>query len=83
MIENLNTVLEVNKILTFLNNECIVILDSCRLVMETENAKNTILSTVSRCSIIYIIERDITYKPYVNTWFKKNKDLLKDIKIKI
>jgi len=57
-------------------------LDSCRLVMETENVKNASLATVSRCGMIYITERDITYKPYIKTWFKKNKDLLKDIKSK-
>ena len=81
-IENLNTVLDDNKILTLSNNERIAMLDSCRLVMETENVKNASLATVSRCGMIYITERDITYKPYVNTWFKKNKDLLKDIKSK-
>ena len=75
-IENLNTVLDDNKILTLSNNERIAMLDSCRLVMETENVKNASLATVSRCGMIYITERDITYKPYVNTWFKKNKDLL-------
>ena len=57
-------------------------LDSFSLVMETENVKNASLSTVLICGMIYIIERDITYKPYVYTWFKKNNDLLKDIKSK-
>ena len=81
-IENLNTVLDDNKILTLSNNERIAMLDSCRLVMETENVKNASLATVSRCGMIYITERDITYKPYIRTWFKKNKDLLKDVRSK-
>ena len=81
-IENLNTVLDDNKILTLSNNERISMLDSCRLVMECENVKNASLATVSRCGMIYITERDITYKPLIRSWFKRNYDLLRDIKIK-
>ena len=81
-IENLNTVLDDNKILTLSNNERISMLDSCRLVMECENVKNASLATVSRCGMIYITERDITYKPLITSWFKRNKDLLRDIKVK-
>ena len=75
-IENLNTVLDDNKILTLSNNERISMIDSCRLVMECENVKNASLATVSRCGMIYITERDITYKPYIKSWFVRNKDLL-------
>ena len=81
-IENLNTVLDDNKILTLSNNERISMIDSCRLVMECENVKNASLATVSRCGMIYITERDITYKPYIKSWFVRNKDLLKEIKTK-
>jgi dynein heavy chain len=81
-IENLNTVLDDNKILTLSNNERISMIDSCRLVMECENVKNASLATVSRCGMIYITERDITYKPYIKSWFVRNKDLLKEIKAK-
>lgn len=79
-IENLNTVLDDNKILTLSNNERISMLDTCRLIMECENVKNASLATVSRCGMIYITESDITYIPYINSWLVVNKDLVKDLK---
>ena len=79
-IENLNTVLDDNKILTLSNNDRINMLEGCRLVFETENLKNASLATVSRCGMIYITEQDITYQPYINSWILKNRDNFKDQK---
>lgn len=79
-IENLNTVLDDNKILTLSNNDRINMLEGCRLVFETENLKNASLATVSRCGMIYITEEDIGYEPYKNSWFAKNRDNFKDQK---
>ncbi|MCQ2821156.1 MAG: hypothetical protein MJ252_28180, partial [archaeon] len=72
-IENLNTVLDDNKILTLSNNERIAMSDTCRLVMEVENVKNASLATVSRCGMIYITERDITQKPLLDAWSLRHK----------
>ena len=77
-VESLNTVLDDNKILTLSNNDRIGMVDSCRMVFETENLKNAALSTVSRAGMIYITEEDIGYSPYINSWFLKNKDIFKD-----
>lgn len=79
-IENLNTVLDDNKILTLSNNDRINMLEGCRLVFETENLKNASLATVSRCGMIYITEQDISYSPYINSWIQKNRDNFKDQK---
>ncbi len=79
-IESLNTVMDDNKILTLSNNDRINMADTCRLVFECEDLRNATLATVSRAGMIYITEDDITYKPYINSWFQKNKDLFKDQK---
>ena len=79
-IENLNTVLDDNKILTLSNNDRIIMIDTCKLVFETENLKNASLATVSRCGMIYITEVDIEWDPYINSWFLKNSHLFKDNK---
>ena len=81
-IESLNTVMDDNRILTLSNNDRINMADTCRLVFECEDLRNATLATVSRAGMIYITEEDITYKPYINSWFMKNKDLFKDQKNK-
>jgi len=81
-IESLNTVMDDNKILTLSNNDRINMVETCRLVFECEDLRNATLATVSRAGMIYITEEDITYRPYIISWFQKNKDLFKDLKNK-
>ena len=64
-IENLNTVLDDNKILTLANAERIPMSDNCKMTFE-----NASPATVSRCGIIYVSPPDLSWEPLFDTWCK-------------
>jgi len=67
-IESLNTVMDDNKVLTLASNERVPLTPTMRLVIEVANLKNANPSTVSRGGVLFINERDIGWKPFVDSW---------------
>lgn len=51
--ENLNSVLDDNKILTLSNGERLTLPDNVRIVFEVDNLKYTTPATISRCGIVW------------------------------
>jgi dynein heavy chain len=67
-IENLNTVLDDNRILTLANAERIPMSDKCKMTFEVESLDNASPATVSRCGIIYVSPSDLSWEPLFATW---------------
>ncbi|KAL1023853.1 hypothetical protein UPYG_G00047240 [Umbra pygmaea] len=67
-IENLNTVLDDNKMLCLANSERIKLTPSIHMVFEVQDLAVASPATVSRCGMVYIDSEELKWMPYVQTW---------------
>ncbi|XP_077201567.1 dynein axonemal heavy chain 6 isoform X2 [Paroedura picta] len=67
-IENLNTVLDDNKMLCLANSERIKLTPFIHMLFEVEDLRVASPATVSRCGMVYIDPEELKWIPYVKTW---------------
>ncbi|XP_066516038.1 dynein axonemal heavy chain 6 isoform X2 [Hoplias malabaricus] len=67
-IENMNTVLDDNKMLCLANSERIKLTPSIHMMFEVQDLAVASPATVSRCGMVYVDSEELKWMPYVQTW---------------
>ncbi|KAM3182197.1 hypothetical protein ACTXT7_012865 [Hymenolepis weldensis] len=77
-IENMNTVLDDNKMLCLANSERIKLTPYVHMLFEVADLAVASPATVSRCGMVYIDSDELGWLPYVKTWLDTLKSKLDD-----
>ena len=70
-VENMNSVMDDNKLLTLPNGERIRLVDHVKLLFEVADLQYASPATVSRCGMVYVDPKNLNYEPYTWTWCNK------------
>uniref|UniRef100_I3N0B0 Dynein axonemal heavy chain 10 n=1 Tax=Ictidomys tridecemlineatus TaxID=43179 RepID=I3N0B0_ICTTR len=67
-VENMNSVMDDNKLLTLANGERIRLQAHCALLFEVGDLQYASPATVSRCGMVYVDPKNLKYQPYWKKW---------------
>lgn len=82
-IENMNSVMDDNKLLTLANGERIKLSSHCALLFEVGNLAFASPATVSRTGMVFVDPKNLGYAPYWQRWIstrpERERDKLNDL----
>uniref|UniRef100_A0A8C8W0I7 Dynein, axonemal, heavy chain 6 n=1 Tax=Peromyscus maniculatus bairdii TaxID=230844 RepID=A0A8C8W0I7_PERMB len=77
-IENMNTVLDDNKMLCLANSERIKLTPQIHMLFEVQDLKVASPATVSRCGMVFVDPEELKWMPYVKTWMSRISEKLNE-----
>uniref|UniRef100_U3K3Y5 Dynein-1, subspecies f n=1 Tax=Ficedula albicollis TaxID=59894 RepID=U3K3Y5_FICAL len=69
-VENMNSVMDDNKLLTLANGERIRLQAHCALLFEVGDLQYASPATVSRCGMVFVDPKNLRYEPFWQKWVK-------------
>ncbi|XP_062480123.1 dynein axonemal heavy chain 10 isoform X3 [Pezoporus occidentalis] len=73
-VENMNSVMDDNKLLTLANGERIRLQSHCALLFEVGDLQYASPATVSRCGMVFVDPKNLRYMPYWQKWVQKREN---------
>lgn len=70
-VENMNSVMDDNKLLTLANGERIRLQKHCALLFEVFDLQYASPATVSRCGMVFVDPKNLGYEPYWTKWVNR------------
>lgn len=71
-IENMNSVMDDNKVLTLINSDRITMPEQVSLLFEVGDLSVASPATVSRCGMVYNDYKNWGWEPYVKSWIERH-----------
>uniref|UniRef100_A0A669FBB8 Dynein axonemal heavy chain 10 n=1 Tax=Oreochromis niloticus TaxID=8128 RepID=A0A669FBB8_ORENI len=73
-VENMNSVMDDNKLLTLANGERIRLQSHCALLFEVGDLQYASPATVSRCGMVFVDPKNLRYTPFWQRWVNSRPD---------
>lgn len=70
-VENMNQVMDDNRLLTLQNGARYRLKPYCNLLFEVFDLQHASPATISRCGMVYVDPKNLGYEPYFNSWKMK------------
>ena len=70
-VENMNSVMDDNRLLTLSNGDRIRLKNYCKLLFEVFDLQYASKATISRCGMVYVDPKNLSYENYFNSWKEK------------
>ncbi|CAL9696600.1 unnamed protein product [Knipowitschia caucasica] len=69
-VENMNSVMDDNRLLTLANGERIRLQSHCALLFEVGDLQYASPATVSRCGMVFVDPKNLRYRPFWQRWLE-------------